>query len=108
MDEKGEIVIYQSEDGLAKLNVNMRDDTVWLSLDQMAELFGRDKSTVSRHISNIFSEGELLRDSVVANFATTASDGKTYNVSEWCVIQKWEADYQRKHSGSNHTIDSGI
>lgn len=80
MDEKGEIVIYQSEDGLAKLNVNMRDDTVWLSLDQMAELFGRDKSTVSRHISNIFSEGELLRDSVVANFATTAADGKIYQV----------------------------
>ena len=80
LDEKGEIVIYQSEDGLAKLNVNMRDDTVWLSLDQMAELFGRDKSTVSRHISNIFSEGELLRDSVVANFATTAADGKIYQV----------------------------
>ena len=55
-------------------------DTVWLSIDQMAELFQRDKSTISRHIKNIFSEGELVRESVVANFATTASDGKTYQV----------------------------
>ena len=54
--------------------------TVWLSLDQMAELFQRDKSTVSRHIKNIFKEGELVQSSVVANFATTAADGKRYNV----------------------------
>ena len=80
MDEHGEIILYQTEDGVTKLNVNLREETVWLSLDQMAELFGRDKSTISRHIRNIFSEGELIRDSVVANFATTASDGKTYQV----------------------------
>ena len=80
MDQHGEIILYQSEDGLTQLNVNMRDDTVWLSLDQMAELFGRDKSTVSRHIRNVFSDGELNRDAVVANFATTAADGKTYQV----------------------------
>ena len=55
-------------------------DTVWLSLDQMSDLFQRDKSTISRHIKNIFAEGELARDSVVANFATTAADGKTYQV----------------------------
>lgn len=55
-------------------------DTVWLSIDQMAELFQRDKSTISRHIKNIFNEGELTRNSVVANFATTAADGKTYQV----------------------------
>ena len=76
----GEILIYQTEDGLTKLNVNMKDETVWLSLDQMAELFQRDKSTISRHIKNIFEEGELQREGVVAFFATTASDGKTYNV----------------------------
>ena len=58
----------------------MRDETVWLSLEQMAELFGRDKSTISRHIRNVFAEGELHRESVVANFATTAADGKTYQV----------------------------
>ena len=80
MEERGEIIIYQTEDGLAKLDVNMRDETVWLSLDQMAELFGRDKSTISRHIKNIFTEGELVREAVVANFATTAADGKTYQI----------------------------
>ena len=58
----------------------MQEETVWLSLDQMAELFQRDKSTISRHIRNIFDEGELERESVVANFATTATDGKTYQV----------------------------
>ena len=58
----------------------MSGETVWLSLDQMADLFQRDKSTISRHIKNIFREGELDRNSVVANFATTAADGKTYQV----------------------------
>lgn len=81
MQNRGEIVIYQTEDGITKLSVNLQDETVWLSLDQMAELFQRDKSTISRHIKNVFEEGELQRNSVVANFATTASDGKTYNVS---------------------------
>ena len=80
MDNYGEILIYQTEDGLTKLDVNMHDETLWLSLDQMSDLFARDKSTISRHIKNIFSEGELMRESVVANFATTASDGKTYQV----------------------------
>ena len=80
MTDHGEIILYQTEDGLTKLDVNMRDETVWLSLDQMAELFGRDKSTISRHIKNIFTEGELVREAVVANFATTAADGKTYQV----------------------------
>ncbi len=80
MDYRGEIIIYQTKDGLTKINVNLQDETVWLSLDQMSELFQRDKSTISRHIKNIFSEGELSISSVVANFATTASDGKTYQV----------------------------
>ena len=80
MNQHGEIILYRSEDGLTKLDVNMRDETVWLSLEQMAELFGRDKSTISRHIRNVFAEGELHRESVVANFATTAADGKTYQV----------------------------
>ena len=62
--------------GVTKLNVNMKDETVWLSIDQMAELFQRDKSTISRHIKNIFEEGELIREATVAFFATTASDGK--------------------------------
>ena len=80
MNNYGEIIIYQPDDDLTKINVNMQEETVWLSLDQMAELFQRDKSTISRHIKKIFEEGELQRNSVVANFATTAADGKVYNV----------------------------
>ena len=80
MQDFGEIIIYRTEDGLTKINVNMQDETVWLSLEQMAELFARDKSTVSRHIRNVFADGELVKNSVVANFATTAADGKTYRV----------------------------
>ena len=74
------IIMYTTEDGLTKMEVTFDEDTVWLSLEQMAELFQRDKSTISRHIKNIISEGELARDSVVAKFATTATDGKTYQV----------------------------
>lgn len=59
MNNYGEIIIYQTDDGLTKINVNMQEETVWLSLDQMAELFQRDKSTISRHIKKIFEEGEL-------------------------------------------------
>ena len=77
---KNSILIYTTEDGLTKIDTTFDGDTVWLSIDQMAELFQRDKSTISRHIKNVFSEGELQRESVVANFATTAADGKTYQV----------------------------
>ena len=80
IENTGDIIIYQTEDGLTKINVNIQGETVWLSLDLMAELFQRDKSTISRHIKNIFSEGELSPNSVVAKFATTAADGKTYQV----------------------------
>ena len=80
MGNQSEMIIYQTEDGLTKVNVTFEEDTVWLSLDQMAELFQRDKSVISRHIRNIFVEGELVRDSVVAKNATTAADGKRYQV----------------------------
>ena len=78
--DKNEIILYETADHAVKLNVNTDGDTVWLSLDQLTDLFDRDKSTISRHIRNVFKEGELDRDSVVANFATTATDGKTYHV----------------------------
>ena len=74
------LLMYTTEDGLTKIEATFVNDTVWLSLEQMSELFQRDKSTISRHIKNIFAEGELNRESVVAKFATTASDGKTYQV----------------------------
>ena len=79
MDKK-EIILYETADHTVKLSVNTDGDTVWLSLEQLTDLFDRDKSTISRHIRNVFKEGELDRDSVVANFATTAADGKTYQV----------------------------
>ena len=62
VDNHGEVLIYQTEDGLTKIDVNMQSETVWLSLEQMADLFQRDKSTISRHIKNIFEEGELTRE----------------------------------------------
>ena len=74
-ERHGEMLIYQTEDGLTKIDVNMQNETVWLSLDQMADLFQRDKSTISRHIKNIFDEGELDRNSTVAKFATVQNEG---------------------------------
>ena len=78
---ENQIVVFK--DGALELDVKItpEQDTVWLSLEQLANLFEKNKSTISRHIKNIFTEGELFSNSVVANFATTASDGKTYNVS---------------------------
>lgn len=81
MDKKAELVIFEAQNSDVKLEVNIENETVWLSLDQMSELFERDKSTISRHIKNIFKDEELSQNSVVANFATTASDGKIYDVT---------------------------
>lgn len=77
------LLLYESQDGTIKIDVHFEDETVWLTLDQMASLFSRDKSTISKHIKNIFTEGELAQQSVVANFATTASDGKTYQIAHY-------------------------
>ena len=74
--EPHEFLLYQTEDGQTRLEVAFRGRTCWLSLNQLAELFQRDKSVISRHISNLFCEGELTKESGVANFATTAADGK--------------------------------
>ena len=75
-----DLILYLTEDGRTRLQVRLEDETVWLSLNQMVDLFQRDKSVISRHIKNVFEEGELVRDSVVAESATTAADGKTYQV----------------------------
>ena len=79
--DKGQFLLYQTPDGDSQIEVKLQNDTVWLSLDQMAELFQRKKSTISRHIKNVLEDGELDADSVVANFATTATDGKNYSVA---------------------------
>lgn len=76
MEIKSNIIMYQTEDGQTKVDVTFDNDTVWLSLQQMADLFQKDKSTISRHIKNIFSEGELLKSSTVANFATVQKEGE--------------------------------
>lgn len=76
----GEVILFQTEDAQTRLQVRLDGQTAWLSLNQLADLFQRDKSVISKHLKNIFAEGELPAGSVVANFATTAADGKTYQV----------------------------
>lgn len=115
---KNEIIIF--ENGEIKLEVNMKGDTVWLTLDQMAELFDRDKSVISRHIKNAITEE--LDDSVVANFATTAADGKTYQVDHYnldmiisigyrvkskngVAFRKWATKVLKDHLIEGYTIN---
>lgn len=75
-----QILLYETAEGKLKLDVHLENESVWLSLSQMVELFGRDKSVISRHLKNIFQTEELNKDSVVAKIATTAADGKVYQV----------------------------
>ncbi len=73
---RSEIIMYQTDDGQTKIDVRMEDETVWLSLKEMTKLFQRDKSVVSRHIKNVFEEGELDEAATVAYFATVKDEGK--------------------------------
>lgn len=75
-NNQSETIIYTTEDGLAKIETTFDGDTVWLSIDQMAELFQRDRSVIGKHVRNIFKEGELQKGAVWAKFAHTAVDGK--------------------------------
>jgi len=75
LDNPGEFILYQTEDGRARVEVRIFRETVWLSLNQMADLFQRDKSVISRHIANVFEEGELRRAATVAEFATVQTEG---------------------------------
>lgn len=83
MKEDSQIAIYQTDDERVSIEVQVGQDSVWLTQAQMAALFDRDYKTISKHILNAFREGELERSSVVAKFATTASDGKTYQVEHY-------------------------
>jgi len=76
----GEVLLYEATDGRVRVDVRIERETVWLSLTKIANLFGRDKSVISRHLRNAFQSGELQREAVVAKNATTAPDGKTYQV----------------------------
>lgn len=80
---ENQIEIYKSSDNAIELQVNLDNDTVWLNRNQLAVLFDRDIKTIGKHINNVFLEGELSKNSVVANFATTAIDGKTYQVDHY-------------------------
>lgn len=80
---ENEIIIYQTQDGQTKIDVRIENETVWLTQNQMAELFQTTKQNISLHIKNIFEEGELLENSVVKDYLTTASDGKNYNTKHY-------------------------
>ncbi len=116
-----EVVIYKAKDGHIELRVTLSEETVWLSLSQMAELFGRDKSVISRHLANIFKSKELYKQSVVANFATTAADGKTYlvdyynldaiisigyrvNSKEGVCFRQWASSVLKEHLIKGYTL----
>ena len=78
MNTKNEIIIFENQE--VKLEVNMKDETVWLSQAQMAQLFNKDRKTITRHIQNIYKDGELEEKSVCSFFEHTGNDGKKYNV----------------------------
>ncbi len=118
-----EVLIYETERGQMRVEVRLEAETVWLSLNQMTELFGRDKSVISRHLQNIFQEGELVRDSVVALFAITAADGKTYQVDYFNLdtiisvgyrvnstqatrFRQWATRTLREHLVQGYTLNS--
>jgi hypothetical protein len=101
----GEVILYTTEDGETRLDVALVNESVWLSAGQMAELFQRDKSVISRHIRNVFEEGELDADSVVARSATTAADGKTYQVDHYNLDVVISVGYRVKsHRGTQFRI----
>lgn len=114
-----DITIYESPNGAVE--VRLAGETVWLSLNQMAALFGRDKSVISRHLRNVFHESELDRSAVVANFATTAADGKTYKVDQYNLdailsvgyrvnskqgtrFRQWASQILREHLTRGYTL----
>ena len=90
--DKGQFLLYQTPDGESKIEVKLQDDTVWLSLDQMAELFQRNKSTISRHIKNVLEEGELDENMVVAKFATTTKHGAIEGKTQEHLVSYYNLD----------------
>lgn len=119
---KNEVVLYQNKSGAIEFKSDVKRETLWASLQQIADLFGRDKSVISRHIKHIFADGELSRKSVVAFFATTAGDGKTYQVEYFNLdmilsvgyrvnsktatkFRQWATATLRKHILDGYTIN---
>lgn len=98
MERYGDILIYQSDDGKTNIEVKVQDETVWLTQQQLVELFQSSKSNVSEHIKHIFEEGELDKESVVRKFRTTASDGKNYNMTYYNLDMIISLGYRIKSS----------
>ncbi|MBQ8336900.1 MAG: virulence RhuM family protein [Bacteroidaceae bacterium] len=90
--DKGQIILYQTQSGENKIEVTLANDTVWLTADQMADLFQRNKSTISRHIKNVFEENELSREMVVAKFATTTQHGAIAGKSQTHFVDYYNLD----------------
>lgn len=90
--DKGQVILYTTPDGVSKIEVTLVDETVWLNLDQMAELFQRNKSTMSRHVKNIFNDGELSREVVVAKFATTTQHGAIEGKNQTHIVEFYNLD----------------
>ena len=81
--DQSQIILYQTDDGQTKIQVKMEDETVWLTQDQMAELFNKGRTTITEHIQNVFKEGELDEKSVCREFRRTGTDGKEYGVKHY-------------------------
>ena len=121
-NQQKELIIYQGKSGAIEFRGDFKRDTIWGNLNQIAELFGRDKSVISRHINNIFKSGELESNSVVAKIATTAVDGKIYQVDYYNLdmilsvgyrvdskqatqFRKWATGILRQHLVDGYTIN---
>ena len=102
MENTNNIVIYTSPDNKTEVTVKMQDDTIWLTLNQIAEFFGRDKSVISRHFRSIFSSDELVQDQVVAKNATTGPDGKTYQVEYYNLDAIISVGYRVNSARATH------
>lgn len=117
-----EIILYQMPDGTSTLDVTVQGETIWLSLNQMSALFERDKSVISRHLKNVFETNELNRKAVVAFFATTAVDGKEYQVEyfnldailsvgyrvnskQGTIFRQWASQLLKDHTLKGYTIN---
>ena len=101
MKDSGDFLIYQTENGVTKIDVRIQDDTVWLTQQQMAELYQSSKSNVSEHIKHIFEDGELAEEAVVRKIRTTASDGKNYSVTYYNLDLIISLGYRIKSIGAN-------
>ncbi|NGX61625.1 MAG: hypothetical protein K940chlam9_01112 [Chlamydiae bacterium] len=99
------LILYQTEDGQTQVEVRLLDETVWLTQAQMAELFSKDKRTISEHLQNIFKEGELSEKAVVRKFRTTAADGKNYETLHYNLDVIISTGYRvRSHRGTQFRI----